>query len=168
MRSRDVLVNLREQYPDQQIWVGDETAMPVNEFIDVQDAFTSLVTIGYETLGERVVPPWKALSDVANDIDIYALCRSLKDPEDAGEGFFKRTHRPYVNEFLRQAFGLVEDFHSRGLHIGRLTEKIEAEVPDFITTANNIHKRMTDEISKSAFIKTVWQEVLIRSIKSDK
>ncbi len=154
------LDKLRLENPGRLFWVGDEDMPVLDTPPPVRDVYTAFLVIGYETMGERVVRPWVAMSNLATDIEMYALGRGLKDPEDAAEVFFERSNRPYINEFLRQSFGLLEEAHAQGLQTKEIIEEIKRRIPGFEEIGHRAYAELGEDITVVDFCKMVWREAL--------
>jgi len=164
VNDRVMRKRLRDVYPERQIWVGDSPELLLDNPVTPECAFSDLLVIGHETFRDRPILPSTVLSQVGADIAIYALGRSIKDPEDAAEYLLKRTQQPHVLGFLEGVFELVERAHDSGLHAKIFNTFIEGKAQHLIHVAFALHNRIDDSVTPVQFCNAVWQETIVLDV----
>lgn len=158
--DRQACEALRRKHTERQIWVGDTPELQDDLPVTAQDVYIGMLTIGQEIFQDHPVLAFTLLSQTGTDIAVYALGRSLKDPEDAAGYLLEQSQHPDLRRFLEEVLALVERAHDAGLHTEELISHIRKKVSGIVQLAFRIENRIDDAVGVNQFCAQIWQEAL--------
>lgn len=100
------------------------------------------------------------MASAANDIEVYALARHIKEPDDAVEALLEAPtvkQRPYVRSFLAELIELVEDAHEQGFQTGPLVAAQRKERLALSQLAIRVSNQTAPEIGSGGLCEAIWR-----------